>query len=83
MTALLISICSFFPFQSWIVAYTRRGLAQVDLLTETGERFPYVRFFNAKNYRIPYPYRNPDTATDAVWGLQEDQVGRTFQLYLS
>ena len=60
----------------------RWGLAQVDLLSENGERFPYIRFFNATNYKVPYPYRIPDTAADAVWGLQEDQVGRKFQPYL-
>jgi len=83
MIALLISFLFLSFFQSWFVAYTRWGLAQVDLLTETGERFPYVRFFNAKNYRVPYPYRIPDTAADAVWGLQEDQVGRRILPYLS
>ena len=58
------------------MAYTRRGLAQKDLQTETGDRFPYIRFYNAKNYRTPYPYRNPDTAAEAVWGLLEHQVGK-------
>ena len=75
MTASLIYM---FPssFQSWFVAYTRRGLAQVDLLAENAEQFPFLRRFNATNYRVPYPYRIPGTAATAVWGLQEDQVSR-------
>ena len=58
------------------MAYTRRGLAQVDLLAENVEQFPFLRRFNATNYRVPYPYRIPGTAATAVWGLQEDQVSR-------
>ena len=58
------------------MAYTRRGLAQVDLQSEVGDRFPYLRFYNVKNYRTPYPYRNSDTAAEAVWGLREHQVGK-------
>ena len=56
------------------MAYTRRGLAQVDLLHENADQIPFLSRFNVTNYKTSYVYRNPRTAAAAVSGLQEDHV---------
>ena len=56
------------------MAYTRRGLAQVDLLHDNADQIPFLRRFNVTNYRASYVYQVPGTAAAAASGIQEDQV---------
>lgn len=56
------------------MAYTRHGLAQVNLLLEKEDVFLLLHRFIAENYRPPYVYQVFDTVVDDVTGLQEEDV---------
>lgn len=56
------------------MAYTRRGLTQVNLLSEREDMFPLLHRFIAEHYRPHYVYRVFDTIVADVTGLQGEDM---------